>query len=278
MCGSADDCRDADDNLLARLGRVRGVRRAVARGRRRRSARRAVARRQAVVQGVAGSARSAELARHRCDPRARIIRLGEQRDDLIKVGDRRRAASNPRSSSRRRTAEHAADRRRAGELEFHDLLVLCRSLLRDPERGAQVRRQLRRPLPAPAHRRVPGHRSDPGRDRGAARRHRRDHRSGSDRHDWQERRRSRPGALFFVGDPKQSIYRFRRADISTFLAARDHVAAAPLQLTCELPVDRARAGMDQPRVRPADPARARPRSRSTSRSRPGAACRPPARA
>ena len=38
--------------------------------------------------------------------------------------------------------------------------------------------------------------------------------------DWRKAR-LRPGALFVVGDPKQSIYRFRRADIQVYNAVRD---------------------------------------------------------
>ena len=40
-----------------------------------------------------------------------------------------------------------------------------------------------------------------------------------------------PGRLFFVGDPKQSIYRFRRADIATFLRTRQAVTDQPVHLT-----------------------------------------------
>ena len=40
-----------------------------------------------------------------------------------------------------------------------------------------------------------------------------------------------PGRLFLVGDPKQSIYRFRRADVQLFLAARERFAAGLTRLT-----------------------------------------------
>lgn len=40
---------------------------------------------------------------------------------------------------------------------------------------------------------------------------------------WQERQ-IRPGALFLVGDPKQAIYRFRGADVATYLVAKKALA------------------------------------------------------
>lgn len=54
----------------------------------------------------------------------------------------------------------------------------------------------------------------------------------SDEHDWR-RQVPRPGSLFIVGDPKQSIYRFRRADISTYNFVKERITAygEVLQLT-----------------------------------------------
>ncbi|TWE13220.1 UvrD-helicase domain-containing protein [Rudaeicoccus suwonensis] len=107
----------------------------------------------------------------------------------------------------------AAEERRAnGTLEFHDLLVLTRNLLRD---NAEVRASLQHryqrllldefqdtdPIQIEIATRIAG---------GAT----------ATQDDWRQVEVP-PGSLFVVGDPKQSIYRFRRADIRTYLGARE---------------------------------------------------------
>ncbi len=124
------------------------------------------------------------------------------------------------------TLREAAVRRARGELEFHDLLVLARAVLRDPEHGWDVRRRL--------HARYTRLLLDEFQDTDPiqcdlaallasgepdARAHR-----------WDELPVD-PGRLFVVGDSKQSIYRFRRADIASFLRARSAFGASPRRLT-----------------------------------------------
>lgn len=109
----------------------------------------------------------------------------------------------------------AADLRRAeGRLEFHDLLVLARGLLR---RSAEVRHALHDqyqrllldefqdtdPIQIELAVRIAG-----GADAIADR--------------WQDITVPE-GRLFVVGDPKQSIYRFRRASIATYLEAQEQL-------------------------------------------------------
>ena len=91
---------------------------------------------------------------------------------------------------RRFTLESADERRVAGELEFHDLLVLARQMLRDPAPRAEVRGRPPRALPPPPHRRVPGHRSHPGRAGGP---HRAVHRPTTGRRPSRARRACRVG-------------------------------------------------------------------------------------
>lgn len=109
--------------------------------------------------------------------------------------------------------DEAERRRSQGRLAFHDLLVQARNLLRHPERGAAVRRSLstrfRRLLidefqdtdPIQVELALLIACDDPAEPPG-------------------------DGALFFVGDPKQSLYRFRRADIGLYLQVADWAGPA----------------------------------------------------
>lgn len=114
--------------------------------------------------------------------------------------------------------EAAEERRRQGRLEFHDLLVLARDLLVGEE-NAEVRARLHDryaclmidefqdtdPIQAEIALRLASSVS-----------------CGPD--DWRELPVD-GGRLFMVGDPKQSIYRFRRADIETYLGFQKRAAA-----------------------------------------------------
>jgi len=119
------------------------------------------------------------------------------------------------------TLDAANQRRAAGRLEFHDLLVRARDLLRiSPEARASLHRRYRHllldefqdtdpiqieiaVLLAAGEQGLP---TDPP--------------SATDRVATWDRLETTPGQLFFVGDPKQSIYRFRRADIELYGDAR----------------------------------------------------------
>ena len=106
-------------------------------------------------------------------------------------------------------------KRRAGKLDFVDLLLLARDLVRS---NAEVRRYLQQrfthifidefqdtdPLQAEILLLLAS--DDP------------------DQSDWMSAR-PKAGKLFVVGDPKQSIYKFRRADVVLYREIRDHLAS-----------------------------------------------------
>jgi ATP-dependent helicase/nuclease subunit A len=112
------------------------------------------------------------------------------------------------------------ERRSEGRLRFHDLLVLARDVLRSPEHGSEVRASLRDryrrllidefqdtdPIQVDLATLIA---AEPSANVDQA---------------W-DAISVTPGRLFFVGDPKQSIYRFRRADIATYLGAQDRFGA-----------------------------------------------------
>jgi len=114
---------------------------------------------------------------------------------------------------------YAEERRETGRLEFHDLLVRTRRLLRD---SPGVRRALRDrfthllidefqdtdPLQTEIAFLLASEPSDDSARAGTP----------------------DAGRLFFVGDPKQSIYRFRRADIELYESVRTRFADGVLHL------------------------------------------------
>ncbi len=125
------------------------------------------------------------------------------------------------------TLEYARDRRAAGQVEFLDMLVLARNLLRDSisardhfrDRFTHIlidEMQDTDPLQAEIAlflaEKTDGRTNPDDRPR-----------------DW---RKVRPieGKLFVVGDPKQSIYRFRRADIQQVEQMRQAVGGASVLL------------------------------------------------
>ncbi|MEZ5165496.1 MAG: UvrD-helicase domain-containing protein [Acidimicrobiales bacterium] len=119
----------------------------------------------------------------------------------------------------------ARQRWETGRLEFHDLLVQARRLLRSPVHGVEVRAGLRERYPRllldefqdtdPIQIELAALIAAPPAPPGSA-----------DPDDWAALD-IEAGRLFLVGDPKQSIYRFRRADIGVYLAARDRFPGGP---------------------------------------------------
>lgn len=113
-------------------------------------------------------------------------------------------------------SEYAHHRRVEGRLTFEDLLLAARDLLRD---HPGVRHYFQKrfthllvdefqdtdPLQAEVMFYLTG--------------------ENLEERNWRETR-PRPGSLFVVGDPKQSIYRFRRADITTYLQVRERIERA----------------------------------------------------
>ena len=127
------------------------------------------------------------------------------------------------SSLRRFILDYADERRREGRLEFHDLLVRARDLLRN---NSAVRGEVRAQF---SHLLIDEFQdTDPLQIEIAVLI------AGKETSDppppWREAE-IEEGRLFFVGDPKQSIYRFRRADIALHRAAQQRFSRQTVRLT-----------------------------------------------
>jgi ATP-dependent exoDNAse (exonuclease V) beta subunit len=136
--------------------------------------------------------------------------IAKMRDDMV-AGLRSAALVQLLHALRGFVLTYASERLRQGRLEFHDLLVQARKLLRE---NAEVRRSVSQrfryilidefqdtdPLQVEIASLIASEDSSPGR-------------------------------IFFVGDPKQSIYRFRRADIELYQRTQKQHESGLVRLT-----------------------------------------------
>jgi ATP-dependent helicase/nuclease subunit A len=134
----------------------------------------------------------------------------------------------------------ATERAAAGQLEFHDLLVLARRLLTE---HAHIRRLLHEryervlldefqdtdPIQLEIAVRLTSDPDDAAQGALA---------DPTGPRSWRDLQPV-PGRLFIVGDPKQSIYRFRRADIAQYLRAAEQVGADNVRLSANFRSTRA---------------------------------------
>ena len=146
----------------------------------------------------------------------------------------------------------ATERATSGQLEFHDLLVLARRLLTEhPHIRRALHERYERVLldefqdtdpiqlevavrltadPDDPAQHIPTDSTDQPTDQPTE--------QPTDQLTWRDLR-PLPGRLFIVGDPKQSIYRFRRADISQYLRAAEQVGADNVRLSANFRSTRA---------------------------------------
>ena len=109
---------------------------------------------------------------------------------------------------------YAAARRREGRLNFQDLLIFARDMLRDHGAIREALRARFTPILV-----------DEFQDTDPIQAEILFYLTGAETEEKNWRRLTPlPGALFVVGDPKQSIYRFRRADIETYDDVRRRIA------------------------------------------------------